>query len=328
MKKLIYLFLTVLIVACSSEDGSNNQSSCNGDNPVYLADNGVTIKACDDAEVYSTGIINGETYTVVNEIVLRDMLENEEDVSRVVTTKVTDMSSMFPSSSSENEVDEFNQDISHWDVSNVTNMERMFYTLFSFDQPLNNWDVSNVTTMREMFLGAYYFNQDISSWDVNNVTDMSDMFVAAGAFNQDISSWDVSNVTSFSFMFYRASSFNQPIGNWNTSNVTNMRSTFKAADNFNQSLANWDVSNVTTMYGMFGANGDSDAEPMSFNQDISSWDVSNVLFMNYMFYDNTAFNQDLSSWDVESVGGNCSGFNQGTPQWTLPKPDLYYQCLE
>ena len=50
MKKLLYLFLTVLIVGCSGEDGgndqdNNNQSSCNGDNPVYLDDNGVTIKA-------------------------------------------------------------------------------------------------------------------------------------------------------------------------------------------------------------------------------------------------------------------------------------------
>ena len=61
MKKLIYLFLTVLIVACSGEDGNNdgnnnNQSSCNGDNPVYLADNGITIKACDDANVGDTGV--------------------------------------------------------------------------------------------------------------------------------------------------------------------------------------------------------------------------------------------------------------------------------
>ena len=32
MKKLIYLFLTVLIVACSGEDGSNNQDNNDGDN--------------------------------------------------------------------------------------------------------------------------------------------------------------------------------------------------------------------------------------------------------------------------------------------------------
>ena len=88
MRKGIYLFLALLILACSSDDssdngnndgGGNEQSVCNGDNPIYLADNGVTIKACDDAEVYSTGTINGITYTVVNEIVLRDLIENEED---------------------------------------------------------------------------------------------------------------------------------------------------------------------------------------------------------------------------------------------------------
>ena len=32
MKKIIYLFLTVLIVGCSGEDGSNNQDNNDGDN--------------------------------------------------------------------------------------------------------------------------------------------------------------------------------------------------------------------------------------------------------------------------------------------------------
>jgi hypothetical protein len=103
MKKLIYLFLTVLIVACSGDDGNNqdnndgdnNQSSCNGDNPVYLADNGVTIKACDFASVGDTGVVDGVTYTVVDEAMLRTMVANEEDVTKVVTTKVTNMSYMF-----------------------------------------------------------------------------------------------------------------------------------------------------------------------------------------------------------------------------------------
>ena len=45
-------------------------------NVVWLDGNGVTVKACDDAEIYSTGIIDGVTYTLVNEIVLRDMIEN------------------------------------------------------------------------------------------------------------------------------------------------------------------------------------------------------------------------------------------------------------
>ena len=102
MKKLLYLFLTVLIVACSGEDSNNNPNDedntlliCNGDNPVYLAENGVTIKACDDANVGDTGVIDGVTYTVVDEAMLRAMVENEQDVTKVTTTKVTNMSDFF-----------------------------------------------------------------------------------------------------------------------------------------------------------------------------------------------------------------------------------------
>ena len=92
MKKLTYLFLALLIVACSSDDssdnGGNEPSNCD---VVYLADNGVTIKACDDAIVGDTGVIDGVTYTVVDETMLRVMVDNEEDVTKVVTTLITDM---------------------------------------------------------------------------------------------------------------------------------------------------------------------------------------------------------------------------------------------
>ena len=93
MKKLSYLFLALLIFACSSDDSSDNESNaCNGDNPIYLGNNGVTIKACEFANVGDTGVVNGVTYTVVDEEMLREMIANQEDVTKAVTTKVTDMS--------------------------------------------------------------------------------------------------------------------------------------------------------------------------------------------------------------------------------------------
>ena len=62
----------------------------------------------------------------------------------------------------------FNQDISNWDVSNVTNMESMFEYAVSFNQDLSPWDVSNVELMPRMFL-ITPLNQDLSNWNVNKV---------------------------------------------------------------------------------------------------------------------------------------------------------------
>jgi surface protein len=90
-----------------------------------------------------------------------------------------------------NDKSEFNDDISNWDVSNVTNMERMFNLATSFNQPLNNWDVSNVTNMEFMFEMAESFNQPLSSWNVSNVTNMRYMFQGTESFNQDLSSWNI-----------------------------------------------------------------------------------------------------------------------------------------
>jgi len=156
---------------------------------VYLANNGVTIKAYECANIGDTGVINGDTYTVIDEAILREMINNAEDVTKVVTTKVTDMSYMFYVAEGEG------QDLSSWDVSSVTTMKGMFFN-YTFNQPIGNWDTSNVTDMSEMFRGVERsFNQPIGSWNVSSVTDMSSMFNGALSFNQDLSSWDVSSVT-------------------------------------------------------------------------------------------------------------------------------------
>ena len=56
-------------------------------------------------------------------------------------------------------------------------MYGMFYNDYfgSFNQDISDWDVSSVTNMRAMFANTD-FNQDISGWDVSNVTNMQDMF--------------------------------------------------------------------------------------------------------------------------------------------------------
>ena len=232
------------------------------------------------------------------------MIKADEDVTKVNTSEITDMSSLFKGKT------RFNQDISAWDVSNVTNMSYLFSGLAYFNQPIGSWDVSKVTNMSGMF-NAYkmyrsrlsMFNQDLSQWDVSNVTNMSSMFNGAKRFNQDISQWDVSKVTTMSKMFYQ-SKFNQPIGNWDVSNVIDMSWLFYPGSAhprgwllsapFNQDLSNWDVSKVTNMEGMFaGAN--------HFNYPLNNWDVSNVTNMSYLFKATSSFNQPLDKWNVSNV---------------------------
>ena len=116
---------------------------------------------------------------------------------------------------------------------------------------IEDWDVSNVTNMSKLFLFCKQFNEDISNWDTSNVTDMETMFARAESFNHPIGGWDTSKVTNMSWMFADAFAFNQPIGEWDVSNVTKMEYMFSGAIDFNCDISGWNTSNVTSMSGMF-----------------------------------------------------------------------------
>ena len=175
------------------------------------------------------------------------MRDNGSDLSKVCVSLVTNMNSAFLNKNW------WSQDISSWDVSNVTDMSNMFRSCY-FDRDISNWDVSSVTNMHDMF-GYSWFNKDIGNWDVSSVTDMSNMFDMNSSFNQDIGSWDVSNVTTMQSMFRSAlhlsSAFNQDIGSWDVSSVTNMLGMFLYSSNFNQDLSGWCVTNIPSKPSTF-----------------------------------------------------------------------------
>jgi surface protein len=209
-----------------------------------------------------------------------------EDVPNL--SQVTSMRKMFK------ETENFQGDLSKWDVSKVIDMSWLFASSRSFNSDISNWNVSQVEDMNHMFFYAESFNMPISNWNVSRVKDMESMFGSSYSFNQSLNSWDISSVTNLREMFGGSSSFNQDLNEWDVSSVTDMAGMFASTDAFNGNIESWDVKSVTVMTNMF-------REAIAFSGNISQWDVSSVESMSFMFTRAGEFDTNLGNWDIRSV---------------------------
>jgi surface protein len=193
-----------------------------------------TVK-CPNAKPGQKGKINGKEFIAVDRDLLIQKKDAGADLTCLCTSLVTDMSKLFLRKNISKELPDpingFNESLSNWDLSNVTNVSEMFKNTL-FNQPINNWDVSKVTDMSSMFENSK-FNRPIDNWDTRNVKTFNSMFMNSN-FNQDLSKWDVGNAEDMTAMFSN-SSFNQPIESWNVSNVTKMDAMFNRSI-FNKSI--------------------------------------------------------------------------------------------
>lgn len=189
---------------------------------------------CKYARTSDKGLLDGIEYSAITDT---DIAEMRESIN------TTDRYSLFENKCSSQLTDMFNifgamesiPDITHWDVSNVTDMEALFYGSVNFNQQIGNWEVNNVNNMNYMFRDASAFNQDISNWDVSNVSNriagknqacngvtgadcgMREMFYDASAFSQDLSKWCVTKIKSAPQAFARGSSLtDEQLPKWGT----------------------------------------------------------------------------------------------------------------
>ena len=130
-----------------------------------------------------------------------------EGLSKLDTSKVTDMSYMFYRCSGLASLD-----VSGFDTANVTDMGSMFYGcsgLTSLD--VSGFDTANVTNMGSMFYGCMHLTSlDVSKFDTASVTDMGRMFYrCSGLASLDLSSFDTANVTKTLLMFQGCSGLKQ-----------------------------------------------------------------------------------------------------------------------
>ena len=83
-------------------------------------------------------------------------------------------------------------------------MNSLFSNKEDFNGDLSRWNVSSVEYMGGTFEGATLFNGDLSSWNVANVVYMESMFEGATSFDRQLSgAWSTSTAIK-NYMFYNS----------------------------------------------------------------------------------------------------------------------------
>jgi surface protein len=260
-------------------------------------------------------------------IIMNSMFRNadafNQNLSSWDVSKVTNMGGMFQDNGAFN--NSGSADINNWRPISCSNFSSMFYNASTFNQPIGNWPISASNIGMGYMFSTSPFNQNIGAWDVSKVTAMNNMFQSTATFNNSgsntINNWRPISCSNFSSMFQSATAFNQPIGNWPLSaSSINMSYMFFGASSFNQNVGSWDMSRVTNPESLFR---NATAFNNSGSNSINNWNTSNCTVMADMFSGATAFNQPIGNWNVGNVTdfrymfNAATSFNQDISLWNM-----------
>ena len=220
------------------------------------------------------------------------------DLSHFDTSNVRDMEGMFQGSHLPN------IDVRHFDVGHVTNLSFTFARLKNVRQlDLSGWNTRNITNMNSTFVYSENITDlNVSGWQNDSATDMAAMFGRlTNLRNFQHAGFTTKSVQNMEFMFSHCHALtNLDLREFDTSNVMNMKFMFEETTN----LASLDVSsfrthNVLDMSFMFSH---WSAVPVLQTLDLSNFDTSNVVTMEAMFQDQSNLTSlNISSFDTRKV---------------------------
>lgn len=149
---------------------------------------GATLIGCDNININITdaeGLFAG-----------RNILEYA-DLSRLDTSKLTSMRSMFKSCWSLKELN-----MEGWDTSNVIDMSHMFRGCEKLTPQVSHFNTSKVVDFGWMFYGCQNLDgSQFKDWDTSSAEYMNNMFHGTKIRNTlDMSSWNMRNVINMSHM--------------------------------------------------------------------------------------------------------------------------------
>lgn len=258
----------------------------------------------------------------------------------------------------------YNQRVSSWDMSEVTDAAYTFAAAVNFDREINwnapkllsidhllmnaakfnknlNITAAKPTNVSFMFQGAASFNSKLNI-DTSNCSDFTGMFLGASKFNQQLTGIDFSKALFMSRLLNYATSFNQSVDFGNTLLLQEAYyifadSNFNASIKFNapvlQNASGWFSNNPkfnNTITGSFRSVVNMEFffwNASSFNKPINDWDIRNVLTFQGFMQGATSFNQDLSLWPAKfNVNSNIADVS-AAPNWSTENYDQYLNAL-
>ena len=249
-------------------------------------------------------------FKIVGKDEFRSIIINGVDPGFIpVTSKITDMESMF----SYVEITPYLKEvIKYMDVSNVTNMFRMFeysyveniesygdYLEYSF----RFWDTENVVNMGVMFSGSRLGRLDLNSWNTSSVKNMRGMFNSYHYWKKTSYPFSVSDPNSNNYIGVELRDCPYQILEPNMTNGIGY--TLGKCEGYNMGgywtirINEWDVSSVESFAQMF-------LNYRYLLTNLEDWDTSSATEMFSMF-ERSRVVGNLERWDVSNVT-DCSNF--------------------